>query len=166
MRTVLLLVTCIALMFGGILMIRQGDVRGWFVATFFGLGIAIFLLQLHPRCSFLTVDEDGIECCTLFRTSRMPWADIAEFGIFVQRHRGLTINRGVGINFSAADPGRARALSRASTGFEGALPDTYGLSAAELAALLSACQSRIALSDSSTVRPTGRAAAGKDDAWS
>ena len=120
---------------GGIWMIREGEKIGWFVAGFFTLCILVFLLQLFPKSSFLTVCEEGIEFCALFRSHKVPWSDISEFGVC--RVPG---NRMVGFNYSAEYPRarKARALSKALTGCEGALPDTYGFSVDELAELLSA----------------------------
>ena len=119
-------------------MLLDGERMGWFCGGFFALGIPIFLLQLHPRCSFLTVSDEGLEISSLFRRSTTRWKDIAEFGVYTLRQHGLPVSKQVGINYV---PGyeqlsKARAVAKALTGFEGALPDTYGYRAEELAQLL------------------------------
>ena len=118
-------------------MIRDGHTAtGWFVAGFFGLGIPVFLLQFFPKSSFLTVDEDGIEFAALFRKCRLKWREISEFGVYSRKSIGIGMT--VGINYSPSFERyqKMRAINKALLGFEGALPDTYGLPAAELATLL------------------------------
>jgi hypothetical protein len=132
----LLFVLCSAFAAGGIWMIRDGEAVGWFVAGFFGLGVPVFLLQFFPKSSFLTVDEDGIEFAALFRKCRLKWREISEFGVYSRKSIGIGMT--VGINYSASFERyrKMRAVNKALLGFEGALPDTYGLPATELATLL------------------------------
>jgi hypothetical protein len=135
-----LLVISLAFVAGGIWMIQEGEKFGWLCAGFFGLGIPVALLQLHPKCSFLTVTEEGIEFAGLFRIARLRWSDISEFGVFdIRNHYGFRAATMVGFNYSAEyqRTRRARALAKTLTGFEAALPDTYGFSAEALAQLLS-----------------------------
>jgi hypothetical protein len=136
MRTLLFLLLSVGFVVGGIWMVRDGEKGGWLPAGFFALCIPVFLLQLFfPKSCFLTVREDGIEFCALFRTHKVPWSDISEFGVC--RVPGA---RMVGFNYSPEyqRARKARALAKALTGCEGALPDTYGFSAEEFAQLLSA----------------------------
>jgi hypothetical protein len=138
-KMLLLLLLCAGFVAGGILMIRDGHQTGWLPAVFFALGIPVSLIQLLPKSSFLTVSEEGIEFCSLFRTCKFRWSEISEFGVYTIRHHGLSAHRMVGFNYSAEyqRASKGRALSKALTGLEGALPDTYGFSANELAQLLS-----------------------------
>ena len=139
-RMVMLFLVCVAFVGGGILMIRDGQRMGWLCAGFFGLGIPVFLIQLYPKSSFLTVSEGGIEFCSLFRRSKLQWSDISEFGVYTIRQHGLPVSTMVGMNYSREyqrSP-KARAVSKALACFEGGLPDTYGFRAEELAQLLSA----------------------------
>ena len=125
---------CVVFVAGGIWMVRDDEKIGWLPAGFFALGIPVFLLQLFfPKTCFLTVSEEGIEFCALFRSHKLRWSDISEFGVY--RIRGT---RMVGFNYSPQyqRSSKARAVSKALTGCEGALPDTYGFSAEELAQLL------------------------------
>lgn len=135
-KMLLMFLVCAVFVAGGILMIRDGQKMGWLCAGFFGLGIPIFLIQLYPRSSFLTVSEEGIEFCSLFRRHKLRWSDISEFGTYTIRHHGLPVSKMVGFNYSAGSS-KARLVSKALAGFEGALPDTYGFRAEELAQILS-----------------------------
>ena len=138
-KTLLLFLLSAIFVAGGIFLIHEGEARvGWLCTGFFGLGIPIFLAQLHPKSSFLTVSDQGIEFASLFRKTEMKWSEIGGFGTYTMRQKGLPIGTYVGINYSAEfyRAQKARALSKALVGFEGALPDTYGFRAEELAQLL------------------------------
>ena len=117
-------------------MIRDGDTAGWFVAGFFGLGTLVFLIQFFPKSSFLTVDEDGIEIAALFRKCRLKWSEISEIGVY--NRKSIGIGNTVGFNYSPSFERyrKMRAINKGLLGFEAALPDTFGLPAAELASLL------------------------------
>jgi hypothetical protein len=137
-KMLLLFLLCAVFTAGGIWMVLDGEKMGWFCGGFFALGLPVFLLQLHPRCSFLIVTDEGLEISALFRKSTIRWEDIAEFGVYRLTHHGLPVNAQVGFNYAAdyQKSPRARAVAKALTGFEGALPDTYGCRAEELAQLL------------------------------
>jgi hypothetical protein len=137
-KTLLMLLICLAFVAGSVLMICDGETVGWLGAIFFGLGVAVFLMQLYPGSSFLTVSEEGIEFCSLFRRHRFRWEDISEFGTYSVRSRGMAVGKMVGFNYSTGyqQGAKTRAFSRLLAGFEGGLPDTYGFSAEELAQML------------------------------
>lgn len=130
---------------GGVLMIRDHEPSGWFVTIFFGLCSLSAIFLMGPEGNALVVEADGLTCVSPFRTFRIRWSDVTEFGVYGVPPFGLT--KFVGMNFrpgyaSAAEEGGGRlpqglrGLNAALCGFEGALPETYGLSATALAALL------------------------------
>jgi len=137
-KILMLFAVCLAFVAGSILMIRQGEKMGWLCAGFFGLGIPVSLLQLWPNSSFLKVTEEGLEICSLFRRQTIRWCDVSEFGVTTMRQHGLPVNRMVGFNYAAGyqRAAKTRSVARALAGFEGMLPDTYGMAAEELAQLL------------------------------
>jgi len=108
---------------------------GWSCIVFFGLCGAIGVLNLLPDASRLLVDDDGFEIRSLFRASRVRWADVARLGTM-----RVGVNTLVGFDFVDGYRGgdRLRRLNRNLSGFQGALPDTYGLKAAALAERLQA----------------------------
>lgn len=131
----LLLLGSAALGAGGGLVIRSGEALGWLPAAFFGACFLVSLIQLLPGAAYLRVGPEGIEFRTLYRTRRLPWADIEGFGCYRQGGREF-----VGVNFrpgSSCLP-RQAGVNLAICGFHDALPDTYGRAAPELAALLAA----------------------------
>ena len=139
LRTAWLLLTFVAFTVLGVLMGRDGERLGYFIGGFFALGIPVFALQFHPRAAFLRLDEEEFIFCSLFRAHRVRWADVAMFGVTT-----VGANRMVAWNFVLGYPrtGYARGLSQAISGYEAALPDTYGLKAAELAVLLNTLRLR------------------------
>jgi hypothetical protein len=76
---------------------------------------------------------DGLTICSLFRRHVFSWQDIEGFGPTQVQGRPM-----VGFNIR---PGRSiqgclARLSHVLSGYDAALPDTYGFTADELAALL------------------------------
>ncbi len=137
-KMIWLLFLCSAFTAGGIWMILDGQKMGWFCGGFFALGIPIFLIQMHPRASYLTVSHEGFEFSSLFRKTRYRWSDLSAFGTYTLRQKGMPVGTFVGFDFSpeCQIAPKMRAVSKAMAGFEGGLPDTYGMKADELALLL------------------------------
>jgi hypothetical protein len=156
-KWLLVLLVCMAFVVIGLFMLRDPEaaqMRTWVYVgvTFFALGTFASLVQLIPGSSFLRLTSEGLSVRTLWRTTSYQWTDIARFGVgefttthgpFRQRHRL------VGLDFASTYP-RHRAtqalmtVSRKLTGFEGALPDNYGRSHADLAAYLNRLKARFA----------------------
>ncbi len=105
----------------------------WLAFLFFSICSIIFILQLVPGSSYLKINAEGIETVTLFRKSFIPWNAIKEMGVLRMNMQTM-----IGINFSPkyikAEKGKM--LSRNLSGWEGALPSTYGMKADKLVELL------------------------------
>jgi len=100
---------------------------------FFGLCGLVGLVGLLPNSSYLTLTDRGFEFASLYRKHFVSWSDVDSFIPIKIQH-----NRMVGWNYS---PGfsksqRLRRVNTALAGTEAALPDTYGMSAEELADLM------------------------------
>ena len=119
----------------GVVIMGTHPLVAWSGIVFFGLCGAIGVLNLLPDASRLLVDDDGFEIRSLFRASRVRWADVARLGTM-----RVGVNTLVGFDFVDGYRGgdRLRRLNRNLSGFQGALPDTYGLKAAALAERLQA----------------------------
>ncbi len=113
---------------------RVGNpVAGYLGMGFFGLGIPVFLAQLLPGRSYLELTCGGFTCVSWFSKSHTRWADVRQFRVVqVSGHRML------GWDYLAHGPGHdwGRKFSRAVSGADAALPETYGLTAEALAALM------------------------------
>jgi hypothetical protein len=102
----------------------------WSCGGFFGLCGMVALVSLVPDANRLRLDADGLEIRSLFRSTRYAWRDIARFG-----PTRVGLHTMVGLDFAAHvdEAVRLRRVNRGLTGFDGALPDTYGRKAAALA---------------------------------
>jgi hypothetical protein len=140
-KALLMLLIGVVFTASGILMVRDGRTMGWFVLIFFALCTVIFVTLLLPNAAYLRLSPEGFEIRSIFRSFRNKWSDVTSF------HAGrVGLNPMVLITFapSYAVGRKARAVSSALTGGEGGLPDTYGRSAKELAALLNEWRARYA----------------------
>ncbi len=133
-KNVLLIFVSLAFVAGGVMMVNEGKWYGYIAIVFFGCGVPIFLWQLMPQASFLKLKKDGFEYASLFRKHSVQWKDIEGFGIMKQSQSGITVNKMVGWDYVPEydEKKKSRAMSKAITGIEAGLPDTYGLKAEEL----------------------------------
>jgi len=138
-KSLLLLAIGVAFTASGVMLVRDGKTTGWFVLIFFGPCTVIFIGLLLPNAAYLRLTPEGFEVRSLFRTFRQRWSDVASF-----HASRVGLNAMVMIRFAPSYKRQptARAISTALTGGEGGLPDTYGHSAKDLAALLNAWRAR------------------------
>lgn len=117
----------------GLLIAKDHSILGWFTVAFFGLGVLVEIVTLVPGSSYLELSSSGITVRTLYRTWHVNWSDVSDF--FVSRVGGRDM---VCWNYSSSYSAslRGRKISRSLAGVEAGLPDTFGLSATELANLL------------------------------
>jgi hypothetical protein len=140
-KWLLLLAGCTLFSFGGVLMVRSGEIEGWFVLAVFGIGALVPLLVMIPGSGWLLLDEDGFEYRTLFKNRRAHWRDTSNFGAekIPPANIRLVVYDDIG-----AKPGMNADLTVKFTGRNSALGDTYGFSAAELAHLMAQWRERAA----------------------
>jgi hypothetical protein len=117
----------------GIWMIRSRDMFGWLAIVFFGLCLAVSLICLLPKASYLRLTPEGFTMCSLFRAHTIRWEDVTGFGV----GRVFT-NKMVMFNYvkSYQRTPRLRSFNTELTGFEAGIPDSYGLRHEDLADLL------------------------------
>lgn len=137
-RALVIAIACAAAV-AGLWSIRDeaGRVTAWVALTLFGgFGLVGGILRLLPGASYLRLDPTGFTYRAAFFTVRVPWSDVAEFGVVAKDavHAYTT----VGFNFvpGYAENAAGRELARTIHGWESALPATYGRRAAELAGLM------------------------------
>jgi hypothetical protein len=106
---------------------------GLAAAVFFGIGAVVFAILLLPGAAFLKLDSDGLTVCALYRATFTSWDAVEGFGV-----TQVGLRKFVGV--ALTEPGKTKSLmARFNTGvigFDGMLPDTYGMTAADLAVLL------------------------------
>ena len=134
-KAILLLLVCAAFAVGGGFMIADGQgAKGWFVALLFGLGVAVFAVQLIPGAAYLEITPHGFVLCSLFRRSPLfPWRDVSSFTVARLPPHGKKMV------MCSPQSDASKALGKAfhaMFGASGGLPDTYGMKAEALADLM------------------------------
>jgi hypothetical protein len=117
----------------GVIVSGEG-IMGWFVALFFGVCSAAFAVHLWPGASYLQLSPEGFVACSLFR--RQPlirWDSVSEFRVAPVPGSGMKM---VVYSCDHSRHPRLAAVNRTLVGATDALPDTYGRTPDELAALL------------------------------
>ncbi len=130
-HTILALMS-LAFVISGILIIKNGSKIGIFPAFFFGICFIVFVINLIPNSSYLKINEKGFEMRTLFRSTFIPWEVVNGFSV-----KKIAINKMVMIEFSSQYIDTSKLKSGT-----GAFPDTYGMSAQQLAEIMSAYKAK------------------------
>ncbi|MNU12124.1 hypothetical protein D3C71_01460 [compost metagenome] len=123
--TILILISA-ALVVLGISLLEKNMMIAVLNIVFFGICLAVFIINLFPNASYLKIDERGIEMKNLFKTTFIHWQAVSGFKtkfIFVNKLVTFTIDEKL-------------LESSKMKGKTGAFPDTYGMSAKNLANLL------------------------------
>ncbi|NRD20954.1 hypothetical protein HNV08_12930 [Winogradskyella eckloniae] len=117
----------------GILMLKDKTLMGWFIISFFGLGIIVSLIQFHPNASYLKLTDEGFETKNLFRSNFTKWDDVKEFR---QGH----INGNKMIFFDYTDEHKkwisGKKVAKFLSGKEGAVQSSYNIKTEELLNLM------------------------------
>jgi hypothetical protein len=118
---------------GGAIGVSNGRSFGWLPLVFFGV-VALMAAVSLVWPATLTVDADGLTCRNVLGRQRFEFQDCSEFSVWSPARFGTGV---VAFDW-AKSRGRARAGGGGMLKSPGnaALPDTYGMSAGELAALL------------------------------
>ncbi len=124
---------------GGFWMVSDGASGGWFVLAFFACGSVVAATMLLPGAGALTLDGDGFQATTLFRRRRSRWRDVTGFEpVSIPPSTGKLVV----YDDSNLTGGTMAKLSTAIAGRNAGLPDTYGLSAEDLARLMTLWRDR------------------------
>jgi hypothetical protein len=140
-KALLLLIGSIAIVAIGWWVKEEKPLIGWLCVVLCGLYYipATLITMLLPRMMYLRLDPDGIEMCSIGYKNKIRWQDVESFKI--ASFRGIVSIRGakmIAINYRASFTERkvARAVDRALSGMEGAIPNIYNVSLEELERVL------------------------------
>ena len=125
-KNIILILISVGFISLGITLLEKNRLIAVLNIIFFGICLIIFIINMIPNSSYLTIDEKGIEMKNLFRTTFIPWQAVSSFKtklIFVNKLVTFTIDEKL-------------LESSKMKGKTGAFPDTYGMSANNLANLL------------------------------
>jgi hypothetical protein len=111
----------------------------WVVGIFFGVAAVIALLNVIGIASRLDLKRDSFTCVTLSRSFTRKWKDCSTFDPV-----RIGVNKFVGFSSAEDDAAKPKlaAANKHMIGHSGMLPDTYGLSAEELASLMNRFRAR------------------------
>ncbi len=112
---------------------EKNDVKLYLSAGFFSLGLVVFCVQLLPGASYLILKKESFVYCSLFRAHEVRWDEVQDFRVQTISHNKMVVWDFVQ-GFSKQV--RGRRISTAIAGCEGALPDTYGFKAEDLAGMM------------------------------
>jgi len=132
-KYLLLLAVSIIFTWAGMAMISDGETAGWLPFIFFGLGILVSIVTMLPGASYLRLSTEGYEVCSLFRKHTVKWRDIGPLGVGISSGNKMVV---FDYSPSYTEHVSSRQLAKNMTGFEGALHDTFGMSAEELAEVM------------------------------
>jgi hypothetical protein len=122
----------------GVMMIRDGAVSGWLVAGGFGVAALACAVVLLPGSAYLKVRRDGFVFGTLFRRWYLPWTAVGPFSVAIVGRDEIVVFDII----DAARMPRMPGLPGMPAGANAGLPDTYGLTAGELAAVLNTARDK------------------------
>ena len=117
---------------------------GWITLVFFAIGSVVSLVTVLPGAAGLTLTKDGFVVRSLFRGRAYRWSDVGEFAV-TEVPYGTGSKKLVGFDDRLAVEGLTARANVKLSGRNSALPDTYGLSAEDLARLMSRWRQKAAL---------------------
>ena len=135
MKLAMYLAGSLVFVMGGIWGVKQGQPILWVPIVFFGLCSLVFLVQLHPESSSLTLTPEKFVVRSLFRSYEHTWDEVDHFF-----PKNIASNKTVAFSYAPEYTGQqqARKISSKIAGAEAALPDTFGMKPDELASMLNA----------------------------
>jgi hypothetical protein len=119
----------------GVAMVAGGAWAGWFLVLVFAPCASVLGLNLRPGANELRLDREGYTIVSLRRARRVPWSDVERIGVIDGAH-GEPL---VAVRFTPeaiAGDGDAAQIAATMGGYHRTLPASYGMEAADLAALM------------------------------
>jgi hypothetical protein len=138
-KSLLLAIISLAFTAAGIWMIvSEGSWKAYAATVFFGICTVVHG-RMMMRGGYLELRPEAFTVSSLYRTSSYQWRDVRRFRVGYLGPKKFVLfdmakDYPVGV--------KVRRATRMLTGSEGALPDTYGKSAEELATLMNEWRER------------------------
>lgn len=108
-------------------------IASWSAVVFSGACALVAMVSLWPGSTYLTLGKTGFTVCMLFRPKSYRWSEVGSFKVgrmFTRKMVAFDYSNSYRLHRSL------RKLNSRIGGFEASLPDFFGNSAEELAALL------------------------------
>jgi hypothetical protein len=137
LKSVVFWVGCLGFVAAGFWLKVEHPIAGWASILFFGIGVLILPLTFLPGASYLRLTRDELTIVSLFRRTTIRWADIERFGVLAFGIPGTQKDL-VGMRYAPSYRGSklGARIASAMTGFDGAIPASYGLPPEDLSTLL------------------------------
>ena len=120
---------------GIIVIVMQGGFLAWFVTLFFALVAGVGALQLIGPGSHLELHADNFVVTNFGRKTTERWDECANFSVYrVSRTELVVYDRARDVETHKGE------MNRSISGRSSGLPDTFGMSAKDLAELMNAYQ--------------------------
>ena len=106
----------------------------WVAIVVSGLCLIVIAINFYPKSFYLKLSKDGFEMCSLFKSHFTPWSDVEQFGVGnLVWKKSVTLNYKPHVSINKL----LKAVNKLVTGgWDGGLPDSYGLTHTQLADLL------------------------------
>jgi hypothetical protein len=138
-KWILILLGCAVFVAIALFAMQGNTFMRWGGIAFFGTGMAVAIVGLLPGASRLKLDREGFEFTALFRRHSVRWQAATGFEAVAIPPSGLKM-----VVFDDAGA-KGRALGKFSVSLVGrnsGVPDTYGMSAEDLAGLMAQWRER------------------------
>jgi hypothetical protein len=134
-----MLVLSLTFVAAGIWIAPQDPLVGYSCVAFFGLGVVIAVVTIHPSSTYLILEAKGFTCCTLFQKAFFPWSQVQTF-LPIR----VALKQMVGWNFTSDywTMQTIRKVNTAISGAEAALPDNYGVPVQELVEVMNSLRTK------------------------
>lgn len=80
-KTIMFAVTSLLFVAGGIFILKEEVLKGRLITLFFGVCFLIFVIQLIPGSTQLSLTKEGFTTTSLFRSHFTDWSDIEQFEV-------------------------------------------------------------------------------------
>jgi hypothetical protein len=134
-----ILAGCVVATFAGFSMLMDSEWIGLFVLSFFGFGTVVALAAII-RPTQLLIDPDGMTLVQPWRRRRYDFNDCSEFRTWRGYHTAMVV---FDHRSPDRDAGLLSILNEQVSGSNSWLPNTFGVSAPDMAALLNARRQRV-----------------------
>jgi hypothetical protein len=130
----------------GVGLVCTGERWGWWLAAGGVVMGVLFAAGAIPRLNHLYLHREGFVVTALGYADARLWADVAEFEVVVTRRHGIPVYKNVVVRVRGpkAPIWLVAVILRRPRNCDVFLPDTYGMKAPELAALLERWRQRAA----------------------
>jgi len=138
-KWILILLGCAVFVAGGLFAMQGNTFMRWGAVAFFGTGMAVAIAGLLPGASQLKLDREGFEFTAMFRRHSVRWQAATGFEAVTIPPSGQKM-----VLFDDAGA-KGRALGKLNVSMVGrnsGVPDTYGMSAKDLAGLMAQWRER------------------------